>query len=113
MVRSAFAFATVVVVVALFGVVGSKVVVVAVAVFDRTVPAAVFAATVTTIVTVALAPTARLPSGQLTVVVPVHGPPWLGVAETRVVAAGRVSLTLTPAAVVPVDAVLLLVTVSV
>ena len=110
---SARAVIAVVVVALLLAEVGSKVVVVAVAVFDRTVPAAVFAATVTTIVTVALAPTARLPSGQLTVVVPVHGPPWLGVAETRVVAAGRVSLTLTPAAVVPVDAVLLLVTVSV
>jgi hypothetical protein len=89
------------------------VVVVAVAVFDRTVPPAVFAATVTTIVTVALAPTLRLPSGQLTAVVPVHGPPWLGVAETKVVPAGIVSLTVTPAAVVPVEAVLLFVTVIV
>jgi hypothetical protein len=55
------------------------------------VPAAVG---VTTIVTVALAPLATLPRLQVTVLVPLQ-PPWLGVADTNVVAAGNVSVTVT------------------
>jgi hypothetical protein len=105
---------TVVVAVALLSAVfGSNVAVVTVAVFDRLVPLAVFAAGVTTIVTagaaVATAMDARV---QVMVVVPVQDQP-VPVAETRVVPAGIVSLTLMPVAAEPVEAVLLFVTVIV
>ena len=75
-----------------------------VAVFvNVSVPVVVFAGTETTIDTVAeLAPAARVPRLQLTVVVPVHDP-CEAVEETNVVPAGSVSLTVTPvAAVFPV-----------
>ncbi len=52
---------------------------------------------VTTIVTVADAPTARLPRAHATVAVPVHVP-WLGVADTRSTLAGSGSLKETPVA---------------
>jgi hypothetical protein len=81
---------------------------VAVAVFERTVPFAVAPLTVTMIVIVTVAPTARLGTVQLMVEVPVQLPPGT-VAETSVVPAGIVSETLTPLEVVPVDAVLLFV----
>jgi hypothetical protein len=56
------------------------------------------AVAVTTIVTVALAPFPMMPSAQFTVLVPVHGLPWLGVADTKLTPAGSVSLTDTPVA---------------
>ena len=106
---------TVVVAVSLFGVVGSNVVVVAVAVLDRTVPLAVFAGTATTsVIAGAGVATARL-AARVQVTVPdtlLQTQPE-PVAETKVVPAGIVSLTLIPVAAEPVEAVLLLATVIV
>src|SRR3990172_78219 len=54
---------------------------------------------VTTIVTVALAPLANPPKLQLIVGGEGSGQlPWLGVADTKLTPAGRVSLTITPVA---------------
>jgi hypothetical protein len=53
--------------------------------------------TVTTMVMAALPPLAMGPRLQVMVLVPLHAP-WLGVAETRVTFAGRVSITVTPVA---------------
>ena len=53
--------------------------------------------TVTTMVMVALPPLVMVPRLQVIVLVPLHVP-WLGVAETRVTFAGRVSMTVTPVA---------------
>ena len=53
---------------------------------------------VTTMVTVAMAPSARVPRLQVTVPDVWLQLPWLGVAETNVTSAGRVSVTTTPAA---------------
>lgn len=52
---------------------------------------------ITTIVTVAAVPFARLPRSQLTVLVPLQ-PPWLGVADTKDTPPGRGSVTVTPVA---------------
>jgi hypothetical protein len=49
-------------------------------------------------VTVAVSPGAMLPSAHVTVVVPEHVP-WDGVAETKLVPAGRTSVTVAPVAV--------------
>jgi hypothetical protein len=105
---------TVVVAVSLFGVVGSNVVVVAVAVLDRTVPLAVFAGTAT----VSVIAGAAVATGRLAARVQVTGDAALQTqpvpfAETKVVPAGIVSLTLIPVAAEPVEAVLLFVTVIV
>src|SRR5262245_66333149 len=54
--------------------------------------------TVTTIVIVALPPLAIVPRSAVTVPPAWVTVPWLGVAETNVVPAGRVSVTLTPGA---------------
>jgi hypothetical protein len=53
---------------------------------------------VTTIVTVALAPLARVPRVQVMVLVPLQLP-WLADEETNVTPEGRVSVTATPVAV--------------
>ena len=106
---------TVVVVVALsLPAFGSTVVVATVAVFDRVVPSAVFAATVTMMVSggAAVATARETERVQVTVVVPLQAQP-VPLADTNVVPAGIVSLTLIPLADVPVEAVLLLVTVMV
>jgi translation elongation factor EF-1beta len=52
---------------------------------------------VTMSLTVAVPPAAIVPTGQLTVLVPEQDP-CEGVADTNVVPAGRMSLTVTPAA---------------
>src|SRR5262244_3904465 len=95
MLRSALAW-TVVVAVAVFGVVGSGCVAVTLAELLRL--PLVLAPTFTTIVTVALLPALIVPKLQLTVVDPVHAAPWLGVAETSVTPAGSGSLKATPVA---------------
>ena len=48
--------------------------------------------------TVATPPCARLPRLQLTVVVPLHGFPCVGVAETKVTPLGNASFTVTAVA---------------
>jgi hypothetical protein len=53
---------------------------------------------VTTIVTVAEAPLARLPRLQVTMLVPLQLP-WLGVADTKATPVGNVSVIVTPVAV--------------
>jgi len=52
---------------------------------------------VTMMVTVALAPFARLPKKHVTVAVPLQ-PPWLAAADTKTTPLGRGSATVTPAA---------------
>lgn len=108
-VTSGFCATSVVSVSLLFAVFGSKVVVVTVAVFDR-VPEA-DPETATTIVIVAEAPGARSGTLHVTVDVPEQLTPAEPVDETRVVFAGKGSDTLMPLAVLPVEAVLVLVTV--
>jgi hypothetical protein len=65
----------------------------AVAVFVITVPPGTEGSTWTTRVMVADAPFAIVPRSQVTVVMPAHDP-WDGVADTNVVPAGSVSVTL-------------------
>ena len=77
----------------LFVVTGSAVLLLTVAVL-LTLVATVTTGAVATIVTVALAALARLPRLQVTVVVP-EQVPTLGVAETKIVPVGRVSVTTT------------------
>jgi hypothetical protein len=91
--RSAFAVTFVLAVELLLPGVGSEVVADTVAVFERL--ATVFA--VTTRAIVGDAPALTVPRLQVTVLVPEHEPTE-GVAETKVVPAGSVSLTVTPAA---------------
>ena len=66
--------------------------------------------TVTTMSTVALAPPGKIPSAQVTVVVPEQDP-VVGVAETSVTPAGKVSVTVTPLVVEGPDDTPLFVTV--
>ena len=54
--------------------------------------------TETTMLTVAELPGSIVPSGQLTVLVPVQGPPWEAFAETSVAAEGSGSVTVTAVA---------------
>src|SRR5438874_292918 len=77
----------------LFAELGSASVPVTLAVLVRT-PAAVG---LTLIVTVALAPLARLPTAQVNVVVPLHEP-WLAEADTKLTPAGSESVSVTPVA---------------
>ena len=56
------------------------------------------AGAVTSMVIVALAPEARLPTEQVTVPEALVQVPWLDDAETKVTPAGRVSVTVTPVA---------------
>jgi hypothetical protein len=100
MARSATGVTAVVAVAVLFAGVGSGSLAVTVAVLVMVVPPAA-AVGVTWIVTVALAPLARVPNAQVTVVLLTGGgvqAPWLGVAETKVTFAGSVSVTVTPVA---------------
>jgi hypothetical protein len=108
--------ATVVSAVEEFGVVGSDVVDVAVAVFEMTVPFAVVPMTVAEIVTVAVAPIAKSPMEQVMGAVPEQLPEPDGLVFVQepvapVNSAGIESETVTPLAVLPVDAVLVFVTV--
>ncbi len=91
--RSAPLTTVVVAVAVLLAPLGSAVTAETVAVFVR-VPLAV-GETATTTSIVARAPPGKIPSAQVTVVVPEQDP-VLGVAETRVTPAGRVSVTVTP-----------------
>jgi hypothetical protein len=100
--------ATVVVAVALLLFeVGSEVAAETVAVFLR-VP---LVEGLTTMSTPAVAPPGKIPRLQISVVVPEHDP-TLGVADTSVAPAGRVSVTVTPLVVEGPDEVPLLVTVK-
>src|SRR6266550_4242911 len=72
---------------------GSELLLLTVAVFVAGPTVAAFV----TIVIVAVAPEAIVPSEQVTVVVPLHVP-WFGAADTNVTFGGRASTTVTPAA---------------
>ena len=66
--------------------------------------------TVTTMVTVAVLPLAMSPKLQVTMPsASLQGPPWLGLADTKVTPAGKVSVTITPVAsegpVLPIERV--------
>jgi hypothetical protein len=93
--RFATALTAVVVVAVLLAALGSVTPEVAVAVLEREAGAA--AVTVATMVTVTELPLLMVPSEQLAVVVPVHVPA-LGVAETNVSPAGKVSVRFTAVA---------------